>query len=284
MVGSFRGELRLGAVELGMGSRMTDWTFLARLGKDGEVVVARRLPSRVQLLGGRLIHRPPDPLENSIQELDEQGEPLPGKRLVLPAGLGALAVTPDGGVLVGGLYGDGPLSFGGKLFPQSPSGNGHMLVAKGTGGGAVVWAVDLMSGTSEFRSLKKIAVDVQGDVLVLGIYDRVTSSGLFLVRLDGRTGAKIWEKNWPGPQQVIPGGVALDGTAVFTAVAAVGGPIDLGGGARQSAGLISRFDGASGAHVWSTTLDGVPLGLEAAAGRLFAIGLRTEGTLWRLQP
>ena len=154
----------------------------------------------------------------------------------------AVGVSPSGEVVVGGAF-YGTVNLGGRTLTSG--GDADVYVAKLSACGAHVSS--LRVGDASLQSLRSLAVDKDGDVVVTGWNEgamafvngpTLTSSGvedLFVAKLDP-TGATLWAKGYGDAMTQL--GQAIT-TTPFDEVVVAGwskGTIDFGDGARTAPG------------------------------------------------
>lgn len=156
----------------------------------------------------------------------------------------------------------GLMSFGGGLL-VSPVGY-DIFVAKFDPMGNHVYS-RRFGDASVYQEGFDVAVDGAGNAFVTGYFDGsinfggdgFTSGGLtdiFLVKLDAM-GNHLWSKAFPAPSPQYGDSVAVDSMGNIVLVAAGFNTVDFGGGGLTSAGsydiFVAKFDGVTGAHLWS---------------------------------
>lgn len=182
------------------------------------------------------------------------------------------ATDSAGNVVITGRYYDnadsGPDFGGGVLGATSDF---EVFVAKFDSGGAYVWSKRF--GGSSTDTARAIATDANGDVVITGDYSgsgpnfgggslgNAAGIDIFLAKLDGSTGVQVWSKSFGGSSTDQGFGVATDpaGDVVMTGVS-YQYPINFGGVPLASVGgydvVVAKFDGSTGAHVWSKRFGG----------------------------
>jgi hypothetical protein len=176
----------------------------------------------------------------------------------------------------------GVLDFGkGSLIAQ---GNVDLAVAKLDPSGNALWSKRF--GTADVSS-EGVAVDAQGNVIVVGWFDGIldfggatkpsTSDGLdlFVVKLDGATGAALWAVFAGGPGDQIGDGVAVDPSGDVLVAGSYQGMTSFPGGPTFTAAtgcpmtcsdaLFAKL-GPDGKHIWSRGLADTGEGTAVAAG------------------
>ena len=199
----------------------------------------------------------------------------------------AVAIGPSGEVvLVGGLR--TTVNLGGD--PLVSAGASDLLVAKLDADGEHVWS--LRAGDDEHQSGARVAIDTEGNVIVLGRFNgtldlgtgaltstATTGSDLFLAKFDP-DGEPLWSKAFGGNLATLKGGLAVDTSGAIYLAGNMDGPIDLGAGTvtgAKNATFVAKLD-PDGAHRWShfygpsptppvTTLAVTPAGEVALAGK-----------------
>lgn len=165
--------------------------------------------------------------------------------------LSAIALTPDGGVVLAGLV-------------TTLEGDQKFYLMKFTGAGEDAWAApQLLSGNAPhgFNSATGVGVLPGGDIAVTGaVANTATNHDIVVVRFDGTTGQKLWQVTLNDP--------GFEGEDFARALAvAPNGDIVVGGSKR------SPFNGADFA-VFRFTMDGFLL-WETIVDRGFADGAHT---------
>jgi len=163
----------------------------------------------------------------------------------------AVAVAPSGGILVAGTS-------------QNASGHDDILVVRLDGStGNQLWERRYDGPGLAVDRASALAVNASGDVLVTG--SSANSSGhsdLLTLKLDGASGALLWESR-------IDGSGAGDDAATGLAIDSSGDVLVVGH-LRNAAGhddfAVLKLDGATGTTVWSVTEDGAGAGADRAVG------------------
>jgi hypothetical protein len=131
--------------------------------------------------------------------------------------------------------------------------------------GKALWLRDV-GGAASSGSAKKLVIDGQGNIVVVGVFSgsiqlgtkTLTSAGkgdLFVAKLSGSTGDVIWAKQFGGTDEDAGSDVAVDPADSIYIVGQYQSPsIDFGGGALSSigfrGGFLVKLD-PNGSHVWS---------------------------------
>jgi chitodextrinase len=183
-----------------------------------------------------------------------------------------VAVDSQGDILLTGCY-QGSLDFiGGWVTYFASVGSYDVYVAKFSGlNGNHIWSKSF-GGTDSEEGLAICADPTTKDVVVTGYFrsavnfggGSVSSSGgddIFLVKLNGGTGAYLWSKNFGSPDGDRGQGLRVDngGNVILTGFFA--DSVDFGGGPRSSGtvGMWNLFAAkftSSGTHVWSDAFGG----------------------------
>jgi outer membrane protein assembly factor BamB len=199
---------------------------------------------------------------------------------------GAVALAPDGSVLLTGSF-DGSIDFGGGRLTSA--GGGDVFVAKLDASGKHLWSK--RSGDAHAQHGRALAVDADGDVVLAGDAQGALdfggsapaspdATGLFLARFDPG-GRLLAGKRFPAEPRALvrPHAVAVDRTGAVVVAGALRGTSDLGGGPLHSAGateldaFVAKLD-ASGAHVWSKRFG------DGASQEVLALALDAGGAPW----
>ncbi|HEV7731512.1 MAG TPA: PQQ-binding-like beta-propeller repeat protein [Candidatus Binatia bacterium] len=155
-----------------------------------------------------------------------------------------LAIAPNGDVVVAG---------------TAVSGFGESVVTVRRLAGATgheVWRTDIDGGGPEdATSVHQVILDAAGDVLVGGYIGNPTTTDLAFLKLAGGTGVELWRHEIDG---VRPGAGPTEALVANTpdGDVMVGGVVnDTLVGPRGHHIAFARLDGATGAAVWSDTID-----------------------------
>lgn len=195
-------------------------------------------------------------------------------------------VFADGHVFASGWF-QGTVDIGGQALTSD--GSNDAFVAKlDAATGTAVWAVRF--GSTDLDSAEGIAVDANGDVFVVGKFQGTVDFGggnrmsagdsdIFVVKLNGETGAHIWSARY--------GGLGNDGSGSAIAVSGANeivvagtfssASLTFGGATLTNAGAgvgdvyVAKLGNTAGAHVWSKRLGG------AASDSLAAIAVDSAG-------
>jgi hypothetical protein len=182
------------------------------------------------------------------------------------AGL-AVAVDASGNVFIAGRFG-GVVNFGGgSLFG---AGQLDIFVAKYSGTtGQHIWSKRFGSTLNEEGTA--IAVDPSGNVFVTGYFEGTVdfggvglvsagSSDVFLLKLNGTTGAHIWSRRFGGTSSDVGNSVAVDPMGTPAITGTFSGTADFGGSTFISSGsndiFASKYDRSNGGHLWSRAFGG----------------------------
>ena len=169
----------------------------------GGLIGAKEAEATATIAGSKLITEGVDAV---ITKLDASGKPVWARNFGGPGDdmIEAIAATPDGGVAVGGSFGD-KLSFADKGVPAVGADDG--FVAKFDADGRRLWAKRL--GGEDIDSVYAMAADKDGNVYASGVFRQragfgdteLSSSGgaeAFLFSLDPH-GNYRWVKKLDGP-------------------------------------------------------------------------------------
>jgi hypothetical protein len=191
---------------------------------------------------------PPPPRADLVNDTTEpQGE------LVWATGLGALgreepraiALTPDGGAVITGIFAD-KVDFGkGELTAQALD----IFVIKLDKDGAVEWSTGIGGGGEDIAS--GVAVDGKGNIVVVGWFSgemmvgdtKLMASGaddIFVIKLDAK-GAPAWARQFGGDHSDISWGVATDPGGDIVVVGEFRNTITFGGEPHESKGNADIF-------------------------------------------
>lgn len=174
-----------------------------------------------------------------------------------PQEVHALALTGDGGVLLGGAM-SGTMDFGGETWTSAGGRDGY--VAKLGADGAPAWG--LRFGDAGYQAVTGVAEDVAGNVLLSGtisggavLGDAVQSAGGYdvLVAKLSAQGAPLWSRSFGGALDQRVHGMAADAGGGAVVVGEFAGSLDLGGEVLVSAGAEDAFVarvGAGGDVLW----------------------------------
>lgn len=180
-------------------------------------------------------------------------------------------VFADGHVFAGGWF-QGTVEVGGQELTSD--GSNDAFVAKlDAATGSAVWAVRF--GSTEIDSAEGIAIDGNGDVFVVGRFQGTVDFGgggrmsagdsdIFVVKLNGATGAHIWSARYGGLGNDGGGSaIAVSGAnEIVVAGAFSSASLSFGGASLTNAGAgvgdlyVAKLGNAGGAHVWSKRLGG----------------------------
>jgi uncharacterized protein (AIM24 family) len=189
--------------------------------------------------------------------------------------LGAIAVDPNGNLLVTGSF-DGSVDFGGG--PLTSAGNGDVFVAKFNGFGDHLWSKKF--GDDKNQNGWAIATDSAGDVLLTGYCQGTIDFGggqrtcgaslaVFIAKLDS-TGGHLWSNAFG--TGAFGRAVAASGTDMVVA-GTVSASVNFGGntipGNAGGSGMFVVKLGPNGEHVWSTGFTG--------AGGTIVKGIAVDG-------
>ena len=136
-----------------------------------------------------------------------------------------LAVTADGGVVVAGNY-NGTFNFngGGPVFPGSAT-TQNLFVQRFDAGGASVFGVasanSAPDGGSTYLDVYGVTTDVKDNVILTGAFQgsltvggktAVSAGGsdVFVMKLDGKSGAVVWLQSFGSPGDDQASGMAAD--------------------------------------------------------------------------
>ncbi|MFZ6183941.1 nucleotide-binding protein [Nannocystis pusilla] len=172
-------------------------------------------------------------------------------------------VAYDGaGNLVLAAWSAGPIDLGGG--PLAPKGGSDVLLAKFSPTGQHLWSKRF--GDANLQDVWRVVVGPVGEIVLTGDFNGSIDFGggpltnnentedTYLVKFTG-DGEHVWSKSFDSaPGSVHTGGVAVDASGNVLLGGRFVGPLDLGGGVMNAAGLsdafVSKFT-SSGAHVWS---------------------------------
>jgi beta-propeller repeat-containing protein len=195
------------------------------------------------------------------------GTPLWSRRIGGTMGDVGKAVAIDGGgnVYITGYF-RGTVDFGGGPLSSSST---SAFLAKYSSTGQHQWSKKLSTAASGIDDGTALAVDVNGNVVVGGIFYQtsnfggtsLTSAGgadVFLAKYSS-SGAHTWSKRMGGTADDVVNKVALDASGGPVATGYFSGSVDFGGGNLSSAGakdiFVARYSSV-GAHVWSKRIGG----------------------------
>lgn len=169
-------------------------------------------------------------------------------------------------VIIGGT--NGTLDFGGG--PVSATGVGdNTFVAKYSAGGTYLWAKLFHSDGVDSQFGLDVGVDAAGDVFITGPFYGTTDFGggplvsagesdVFVVKLDGATGAHLWSRRIGGAGFDATWGAAVDSAGAFIVSGYVTESVDFGGSVIEagSAGtpFLAKYSGADGSYLWARVL------------------------------
>jgi hypothetical protein len=200
-----------------------------------------------------------------------------------------LAVDAMGNAVVTGDL-DGSADFGGGLLTSA--GSTDVFVTKFDGAtGDHAWSK--IFGNALLQSGQAVAVDASGAVLLTGYFQGTVNFGggvlttaggadIFLAKLDA-TGAHVWSKRLGSATDDQVGlAIAADSAGNVLVTGSFTGTVNFGGGNLVSAGgadiFVAKYDGVTGAHLWSkrfgdVALDQVGRAIAAdAAGNVLVTG------------
>jgi len=128
--------------------------------------------------------------------------------------------------------------------------------------GAVLWSQAINGTANGEDDASAVAVDGAGNVVAAGVtFNTSTFADFTVIKFDGASGAVLWSR-------------AIDGTAngfdFASAVAVDGAGNVVAAGVTRNAGTgadftVIKFDGASGAVLWSQAIDGTANGFDFAS-------------------
>ena len=164
----------------------------------------------------------------------------------------------------------GGLSFGGDTLCSTSSGQ-DSFVAKLSGvDGRHLWSRNFTCGSPD--DCKDLAVNLQGDVVVIGSYQGdidfglgyMTSSGLgsdaYMAKLSGASGQCLWNKSFGGTYGDAATSIALDAAGNVFLAGYFYTTINFGGSNLVSSSqydvFLAKFSSADGGHLWSTAFNG----------------------------
>jgi hypothetical protein len=167
------------------------------------------------------------------------------------------APRADGGLVLTGSFGT-TIDFGGATSTMTSAGGLDVFVVALDDTGAGEWARSFGGSGDDYYT--KVVTDSLGNVYVTGVYqdtvtfgtNTFTSNGgndIFVVKLDGSTGAVLWSIAYGGTGDDRPGGIDVDasGRVVVSAwVTGLAGQDSLGG----ADGLVSELSGSDGSVNW----------------------------------
>ncbi|MBW2525267.1 MAG: hypothetical protein JRI23_13870 [Deltaproteobacteria bacterium] len=238
---------------------------------EGGVVVGGSFGTSLSI-GGVQVSTPTSERAGYVARLPLSGTPPP-----LAAGIGhqppgsasgqevyGLAVRPSGSLVLGGAT-EGPLGSASELGHDGAQ-DAFVVELDPTDGSLVA---GLVFGSPGWDSTGQIALDQEGNTLVVGIYSGDMTVGsttilggggfdLFVAKLDSDLNL-LWIKGFPGSGEQYGQDVVADGQGNVLIVGANGGEIDFGGGSMLSQGgtdgVIACFD-PDGEHLWSMSVGG----------------------------
>jgi hypothetical protein len=162
----------------------------------------------------------------------------------------SVAISPDGGVVLGGYFA-GSINLGGGAFTDP--GNTNIFLAKFDSMGTHVWSRSY--GDAESQLLEGVTVDGCGDVLATGYFSGAvdfgggafTSKGLddlFVLKL-GPKGEHVWSKSFGDDAGQYGTAIAVGPEGHAYVAGQFEGTVDMGGGLTTKGGydaLLSRFE------------------------------------------
>lgn len=179
-------------------------------------------------------------------------------------------VDSQDNVYAGGSFSN-TVTIGGRVLTSA--GSTDAFVAKlDSSTGVAAWAVRF--GSTDVDSVSGIAVDSNGDVIVLGMFRGTVNFGgmnlvsagdndVYLVKLDGATGTHIWSQRFGGTGNDGSGGaVVIDSSGSIVITGSFGSPmITFGGPNFSNAGTggdlyLAKFANGNGSHLWSRRMGG----------------------------
>jgi DNA-binding beta-propeller fold protein YncE len=196
------------------------------------------------------------------------------------------AVSANGDIHLAGYFAE-TVDFGGGALASG--GGADAFVAKLTPFGGHIWSKSTKLALAQ--KARSIAVDAQGNAVVLGVFNGAIDFGgppavgdgsedLFVTKLSP-AGSLLWTARFGGPADEEPGGVAVNAAGEVFLVAMLDGAADFGGGVITSAGnddvVVVKLTANGGAHIWSRRFgsfadqDGRAL-LPLATGGAFVVG------------
>ena len=183
-----------------------------------------------------------------VAKLDADGNPIWAKRFgdAGPQAARSLAVDGAGSVVIAGEL-TGTVDFGDG--PRTASEGVAVFAAKLDAAGSPVWSK--VFGESGSSSLKKIAVDGAGNVLLAGeftggidfgsgVLESEDAEDVFVVKLDV-DGRARWSQRFGGPGSQRASGVAVDVEGHALVTGTFRGSVDLGGESLESDGNADIF-------------------------------------------
>jgi len=253
---------------LGFGTDQTDRGMAIATDEADHVIVAGVIGGPVNFGGGTLGAEDSERL--AVVKLDEAGNHLEsfathGSGIAWPR---ALAVGPNGSIVIVGEYRDGSVEFGGHVLPQPV--DSDVFVARLDSNLSAELAVPFTeAGTTpgeQDQQATAVAVDPQdGSLVIAGTLtgamvigsETLTSAGGtdgFLVKLDSQ-GSPIWSERFGDTEDQQVAALTVDENGNLVLAGSFSGSMDLGGGALQafgpSDGFVAKLTGA-GAHQLST--------------------------------
>ncbi len=181
-------------------------------------------------------------------------------------GANSVAATPDGGWVIGGSFAD-KITFG--TTELVAAGRTDAFLLKLNSAGAVQWAKQF--GGLYQDSISHVVVDVQGNVIIQGVFaDEVnwggqklhagggSDSDVLLAKYDSN-GNHLWSKNFGNQFNEVAGGVAVDPAGNIVMTGSYDRSISFGdvqyGCAGESDVFVARF-APDGTVLWSKTFGG----------------------------
>jgi hypothetical protein len=178
-----------------------------------------------------------------------------------------LAIDSKGAIYLVGRF-SGKLSFGGTTM--TGYGGGDAFVAKFSSSGKHLWSERY--GSNFTSKVTSVAVDAKDNPLIAGSFRGTISFGgktfsasfkddVFMAKLDSQ-GNHIWSRSYGSGEYDYATRIALDAKGDVYFVGMFSNPVDFGAGLLIPAStnnmdiVIGRYDGATGAAVWTTRLGG----------------------------
>ncbi len=202
-------------------------------------------------------------LDIFVAKYSSAGAPLWARRFGGTADDSAygIAVDAGGNVVVTGYFTTSADFGGGTLY--SPYFDEDTFVLKLSPGGGYLWARNFSNTSRDIG--QAVALTAGGDVVVagwnLGAFEGVQSRGaedIFVVRLAGATGIKVWGQRFGGGGTDRAFGVAVDRADDIAITGTIQGPIDFGGGTLTPTGadiFLLELTGG-GAYRWAKHFGG----------------------------
>jgi hypothetical protein len=293
MTGAFQGSIDFGKKLAAVG---TGEAYVARLDAQGNHIWSRTLGSTTPgsysyghsvvvdsqgntfvagvYVGGVDLGKGPESYSGGGQDAflakyDAKGNLVFGKVFgsTINAVATGLAVDSKGAIYLVGRF-SGKLSFGGKTM--TGYGGGDAFVAKFGSGGAHLWSKRY--GSNFTSKVTSVAVDAKDNPLIAGSFRGTIGFGgktfsasffddVFMAKLDSQ-GNHIWSHRYGSGQHEYATRIALDAQGDVYFVGLFSSPVDFGAGLLIPAStsnmdiVIGRYDGTTGAAVWTTRLGG----------------------------